>query len=132
MFGLKVTIIGASPTGFFVQQVLKNLQRDDLQLSIYMIERLATPRGLVRNGVTPDHTKIKTVAKVSKKIEIAEDFCLFGNSEVGTDVSIEQLNEIYGAKVIIVGSAVVKKYGIPSEDLTGSVSVRRDANEVRS
>ena len=87
-----------------------------------MIERLPTPWGLVRSGVAPDHPKIKTVAKVFEKIATAGNFRLFANVELGTDVSIEQLKDMYDAVVIATGSAVGKKLGIPGEDLPGSIS----------
>lgn len=122
MQNYKVAIVGAGPAGYFAAQALQNLQTDDLQFSIDMIERLPTPWGLVRSGVAPDHPKIKTVAKVFEKIATAGNFRLFGNVELGTDVSIEQLNEMYDAVVIATGSAVGKKLGIPGEDLAGSIS----------
>jgi len=118
----KVAIVGAGPAGYFAAQALQNLQTDELQFSIDMIERLPTPWGLVRSGVAPDHPKIKTVAKVFEKIATAGNFRLFGNVELGTDLSIEQLNEMYDAVVIATGSAVGKKLGIPGEDLPGSIS----------
>ena len=118
----KVAIVGAGPAGYFAAQALQNLQTDDLLFSIDMIERLPTPWGLVRSGVAPDHPKIKTVAKVFEKIATAGNFRLFGNVELGTDISIEQLNEMYDAVVIATGSAVGKKLGIPGEDLPGSIS----------
>ena len=118
----KVAIVGAGPAGYFAAQALQNLQTDDLKFSIDMIERLPTPWGLVRSGVAPDHPKIKTVAKVFEKIATAGNFRLFGNVELGADVSIEQLKEMYDAVVIATGSAVGKKLGIPGEDLPGSIS----------
>jgi ferredoxin--NADP+ reductase len=87
-----------------------------------MIERLPTPWGLVRSGVAPDHPKIKTVAKVFEKIATAGNFRLFGGVELGTDISIEQLKEMYDAVVIATGSSIGKKLGIPGEDLPGSIS----------
>ena len=122
MKNYKVAIIGAGPAGYFAAQALQNLQTDDLQFSIDMIERLPTPWGLVRSGVAPDHPKIKTVAKVFEKIAAAGNFRLFANVELGTDISIEQLKEMYDAVVIATGSAVGKKLGIPGEDLPGSIS----------
>ena len=122
MQNYKVAVVGAGPAGYFAAQALQNLQTDDLQFSIDMIERLPTPWGLVRSGVAPDHPKIKTVAKVFEKIATAGNFRLFGNVELGTDISIEQLNEMYDAVVIATGSAVGKKLGIPGEDLPGSIS----------
>ena len=118
----KVAIVGAGPAGYFAAQALQNLQTDDLQFTIDMIERLPTPWGLVRSGVAPDHPKIKTVSKVFEKVATAGNFRLFGGVELGTDISIEQLKEMYDAVVIATGSAVGKKLGIPGEDLPGSIS----------
>jgi ferredoxin--NADP+ reductase len=118
----KVAIVGAGPAGYFAAQALQNLQSDDLQFSIDMVERLPTPWGLVRSGVAPDHPKIKTVSKVFEKVATAGNFRLFGGVELGTDISIEQLQEMYDAVVIATGSAVGKKLGIPGEDLPGSIS----------
>jgi ferredoxin--NADP+ reductase len=118
----KVAIVGAGPAGYFAAQALQNLQTDDLQFSIDMIERLPTPWGLVRSGVAPDHPKIKTVSKVFEKVATAGNFRLFGGVELGTDISIEQLREMYDAVVIATGSAIGKRLGIPGEDLPGSLS----------
>ena len=118
----KVAIVGAGPAGYFAAQALQNLQTEELQFTIDMIERLPTPWGLVRSGVAPDHPKIKTVAKVFEKIATAGNFRLFGGVELGTDISIEQLKEMYDAVVIATGSSIGKKLGIPGEDLPGSIS----------
>jgi ferredoxin--NADP+ reductase len=118
----KVAIVGAGPAGYFAAQALQNLQTDDLQFTIDMIERLPTPWGLVRSGVAPDHPKIKTVSKVFEKVATAGNFRLFGGVELGTDISIEQLQDMYDAVVIATGSAVGKKLGIPGEELPGSLS----------
>jgi ferredoxin--NADP+ reductase len=118
----KVAIVGAGPAGYFAAQALQNLQTDELQFTIDMIERLPTPWGLVRSGVAPDHPKIKTVAKVFEKVATAGNFRLFGGVELGTDISIEQLKDMYDAVVIATGSALGKKLGIAGEDLPGSIS----------
>ena len=122
MTSYKVAIVGAGPAGYFAAQALQNLQTDELQFTIDMIERLPTPWGLVRSGVAPDHPKIKTVSKVFEKVATAGNFRLFGGVELGTDISIEQLQDMYDAVVIATGSAVGKKLGIPGEDLPGSLS----------
>jgi ferredoxin--NADP+ reductase len=118
----KVAIVGAGPAGYFAAQALQNLQTEELQFSIDMIERLPTPWGLVRSGVAPDHPKIKTVAKVFEKVANEPNFRLFGNVELGSDLTIEQLKEKYDAVVIATGSALGKKLGIPGEELAGSMS----------
>ena len=118
----KVAIVGAGPAGYFAAQALQNLQTEELKFSIDMIERLPTPWGLVRSGVAPDHPKIKTVAKVFEKIATSEGFSLYGNVELGTDVSLDVLKAKYDAVVIATGSATGKKLGIAGEELAGSIS----------
>ena len=118
----KVAIVGAGPAGYFAALALNNLQTEELQFSIDMIERLPTPWGLVRSGVAPDHPKIKTVAKVFEKVANEPNFRLFANVELGSDLTIEQLKEMYDAVVIATGSALGKKLGIPGEDMPGSMS----------
>ena len=118
----KIAIVGAGPAGYFAAQALQNLADESRTFDIDMIERLPTPWGLVRSGVAPDHPKIKTVAKVFEKIAKSEGFRLFANVELGSDLTVEQLQERYDAVVIATGSAIGKKLGIPGEDLPGSMS----------
>ena len=79
-----VAIVGAGPAGYFAAQALQNMQSDDLTFSIDIIERLPTPWGLVRSGVSPDHPKIKTVSKVFEKVATAGNVRLFANVELGS------------------------------------------------
>jgi len=118
----KVVIVGAGPAGYFAAQALQNLETPELGFSIDMIERLPTPWGLVRSGVAPDHPKIKSVSKVFEKIARTEKFRLFANVELGSDVTITQLQEKYDAVVIATGSTIGKTLGILGEDLLGSLS----------
>ena len=122
LLNFKVAIVGAGPAGYFAAQALQNLANDQRSFEIDMIERLPTPWGLVRSGVAPDHPKIKTVAKVFEKIATAEKFRLFANVEVGSEVTVAQLQEKYDAVIIATGSSLGKKLGIPGEDLRGSLS----------
>ena len=107
----KVAIVGAGPAGYFAAQALQNLANDQQTFSIDMIERLPTPWGLVRSGVAPDHPKIKTVSKVFEKIANTENFRLFANVEVGSDITVAQLQEKYDAVIIATGSSIGKKLG---------------------
>ena len=122
MSNYKVVIVGAGPAGYFAAQALQNLAYDDRTFAIDMIERLPTPWGLVRSGVAPDHPKIKTVSKVFEKIAAHENFRLFANVEIGSDISIAQLQEKYDAVIIATGSSYGKTLGIPGENLRGSLS----------
>jgi ferredoxin--NADP+ reductase len=118
----RIAIVGAGPAGYFSAQALQNSQDESRVFAIDLFERLPTPWGLVRSGVAPDHPKIKTVAKVFEKIAGDPNFRLFGNVELGRDISIEQLKENYDAVILATGSSVGRKLGIPGEDLAGSLS----------
>jgi ferredoxin--NADP+ reductase len=118
----KVAIVGAGPAGYFAAQALQNQQNEERTFAIDMIERLPTPWGLVRSGVAPDHPKIKTVSKVFEKIAADPNFRLFANIEIGSEISVAQLQEKYDAVVIATGSHLGKSLGIPGEDLPGSLS----------
>ena len=122
MLHYKVAIIGAGPAGYFAAQALQNLQNDDRTFTIDMIERLPTPWGLVRSGVAPDHPKIKTVSKVFEKIASDPNFRLFANIEIGSEITVAQLQEKYDAVIIATGSSEGKLLGIPGEELPGSLS----------
>jgi ferredoxin--NADP+ reductase len=118
----KIAIVGAGPAGYFAAQALQNLANADRVFEIDMIERLPTPWGLVRSGVAPDHPKIKTVSKVFEKIASQETFRLFANVEIGSDISVAQLQEKYDAVIIATGSSHGKTLGISGENLRGSLS----------
>ena len=118
----KIAVVGAGPAGYFSVQALQNSQDENRVFSIDLFERLPTPWGLVRSGVAPDHPKIKTVAKVFEKIASEPNFRLFGNIEIGRDISIEQLKENYDAVILATGSSIGRKLGIPGENLRGSLS----------
>jgi len=118
----KIAIVGAGPAGYFAAQALQNLADDNRMFEIDIIERLPTPWGLVRSGVAPDHPKIKTVSKVFEKIASQETFRLFANVEIGSDISVAQIQEKYDAVIIATGSSHGKTLGIPGENLRGSLS----------
>ena len=87
-----------------------------------MLERLPTPWGLVRGGVAPDHPKIKSVSRVYERTAAKPGFRFFGNVEVGTDVTPDELSQWYDAVVYALGAAADRRSGIPGETLPGSWS----------
>jgi ferredoxin--NADP+ reductase len=118
----RIAIIGAGPAGYFAAQALQSAEIDGKKFAIDMIEKLPTPWGLVRSGVAPDHPKIKSVSKVFEKIATQEGFRLIGNVELGKDISLAELEEMYDAVIIATGSTVGRKLGIPGEELANSIS----------
>ena len=113
---INVAVIGSGPSGFYTVEALKKTGQD---VRVDMIERLPTPFGLIRGGVAPDHQTTKKVARVYEKTAQADGVGYFGNVEVGRDVSLEELKDIYDAIVLAVGAPRDRKLGIPGEDKTG-------------
>lgn len=117
---LRVAIVGAGPAGFYTAEHLQ--KHEALIVAIDMFDRLATPYGLVRLGVAPDHEKIKSVTKIYDRIATHPGFRFFGCVEIGRDVTDADLADHYDAIVLTVGAPVDRRMGIPGEDLAGSMS----------
>ena len=78
------------------------------------------PSGLVRAGVAPDHPKIKSVTRIYEKTAPSRGFRFFGNVELGSDVTRDELLEPTTRSLYAVGAATDRRLGIPGEDLPGS------------
>ena len=115
---LEVAVVGSGPAGFYTADAL--LKSEDPQVAVDLIDRLPTPWGLVRLGVAPDHENIKAVSRAFEKTAARPGFRFFGNVEVGSTVSHEELLAIYDAVVYTVGAQTDRRLGIPGEDLPGS------------
>ena len=115
---LEVAVVGSGPAGFYAADAL--LKSEDPQVEVDLIDRLPTPWGLVRLGVAPDHENIKAVSRAFEKTAARPGFRFFGNVEVGSTVSHEELLGLYDAVVYTVGAQTDRRLGIPGEDLPGS------------
>jgi ferredoxin/flavodoxin---NADP+ reductase len=118
MTTLRVAIVGSGPAGFYAADAL--LKSEEPQVEVDVIDRLPTPWGLVRLGVAPDHENIKAVSRAFEKTAAKPGFRFFGNVEVGSTVTHEELLELYDAVVYTVGAQTDRRLGIPGEDLPGS------------
>jgi ferredoxin--NADP+ reductase len=117
---LRVAIVGSGPAGFYAAEQLLNAR--DVDVTVDMFERLATPWGLVRAGVAPDHPKIKAVTRRYEKTAAKDGFRFFGNVEVGNDLPVEELKAHYHAVLYAFGASGDRRLGIDGEDLAGSHS----------
>ncbi|MEP4378836.1 MAG: FAD-dependent oxidoreductase [Alphaproteobacteria bacterium] len=113
---INVAVIGAGPSGFYTVDALL---KGDQDVRVDIIERLPTPFGLIRGGVAPDHQTTKKVARVYEKTALRDGVGYYGNVEVGRDVTMAELQEIYDAIVLAVGAPRDRKLGIPGEDKAG-------------
>ncbi len=117
---LRVAVVGSGPAGFYAAEQLLNAR--DVDVTVDMFERLATPWGLVRAGVAPDHPKIKAVTRRYEKTAGKDGFRFFGNVEVGRDLPVEDLKAHYHAVLYAFGASGDRRLGIDGEDLAGSHS----------
>ncbi len=115
---LRVAIIGAGPSGFYVAEHL--LQQQDYVVEIDLFDRLPTPYGLVRGGVAPDHQKIKSVTKTYEKTARHARFRFYGGVEFGTDLPLSLCRRLYHQVVYTTGAQTDRQMGIPGEELHGS------------
>jgi ferredoxin/flavodoxin---NADP+ reductase len=115
---LRVAVVGSGPAGFYAADAL--LKSEDPPVEVDVIDRLPTPWGLVRLGVAPDHENIKAVSRAFEKTAAKPGFRFFGNVEVGSTVSHDELVALYDAVVYTVGAQTDRRLGIPGEDLPGS------------
>src|SRR5215218_9883366 len=98
---LRVAIIGSGPSGFYAAEMLL---KSGLVVSVDMFERLPAPFGLVRNGVAPDHPKLKEAIFVYAKIAEHPQFSFFGNVTIGRDVTVAELHASHHALVFCCGA----------------------------
>lgn len=115
---LRVAIVGAGPAGFYAAERL--FKESEMVVEVDMYDRLPTPFGLVRNGVAPDHQKIKSVTAAFDRIAGNPRFRFFGNVELGRDLSVEDLQQYYHQILYSTGAQTDRPLGIPGDDLIGS------------
>jgi ferredoxin--NADP+ reductase len=115
---LRVAIIGAGPAGFYAAERL--LKETAVVVEVDLFDRLPTPYGLVRNGVAPDHQKIKSVTAAFEKMAANPRFRFFGNVELGRDLSVADLEGYYHQVLYSTGAQTDRPLGIPGDHLENS------------
>ncbi len=115
---LRVAIVGSGPAGFYTAEKL--FKQTDLTVEVDMFDRLPVPFGLVRFGVAPDHEKIKNVTRVYEKTASHPNFRFYGNVEIGTDLTLNELRQHYHQICYCTGAQTDRHMGIPGEDLERS------------
>lgn len=118
----RVAIVGAGPAGLFAAQHL--MAGDHPPVFVDIFDRLPTPFGLLRYGVAPDHTSIKSVATALARTFESDRVRFLGHVELGSDVTRQQLLDAYDAVIYAVGAADDLLMDVPGEELLGSGSAR--------
>jgi NADPH-dependent glutamate synthase beta subunit-like oxidoreductase len=115
---INVAIVGSGPAGLYTADALLDGGAD---IRIDIIERLPSPFGLIRFGVAPDHQTTKKISRAFEKTALRPEVRYLGNVEVGRDVSLAELREMYDAVVLAVGAADDRPLGIPGSDKKGVI-----------
>ncbi|WP_406317823.1 FAD-dependent oxidoreductase [Streptosporangium sp. NBC_01639] len=117
---LRVAVVGSGPAGIYTAEALMKQAPGSVEVDV--LERLPTPYGLVRYGVAPDHTSIKSIAEYLSRVLELPGVRFLGGVELGRDLSVTDLLACYDAVVYCTGAMVDRRMGIPGEDLPGSVA----------
>ena len=114
--GMSIAIIGAGAGGFYTAAALiKELP----ECRVDVFDKLPTPYGLIRGGIAPDHQSSKKIAKVFERAAMEDNVRFLGTVEIGRDVSLQELRDLYDAVVLATGAPADRKLGIPGEDKAG-------------
>ncbi|WP_299580665.1 FAD-dependent oxidoreductase [uncultured Microbulbifer sp.] len=111
--GKKVAIVGAGPAGLGCADILV---RNGVQPVVF--DKHPEIGGLITFGI-PEFKLEKSVMEKRREVfvEMGVEFCL--NTEVGKDISFEQLLNDYDAVFLGMGTYNYMKGGFPGEDLPG-------------
>jgi ferredoxin--NADP+ reductase len=115
-----VAVIGSGPAGLYAAEAL--VKQGGEQVRVDVFDRLPTPYGLVRYGVAPDHTSIKSIARYLQRVLEQPAVRFFGCVELGRHVTRGDLLACYDAVIYSTGAMVDRHLGISGEELPGSVA----------
>ncbi len=113
---ISIAIVGSGPAAFYTADALI---KADCQCEVDIVERLPTPYGLIRYGVAPDHEKTKNVWRAFAKTAQNEHVRFYGNVEIGRDILLDELRNMYDAVVLAVGAGSDRSTGISGEEKKG-------------
>src|SRR3954454_8439231 len=80
-----VAVIGSGPAGIYAAEALVKQADGNVQVDVF--DRLPTPYGLVRYGVAPDHTSIKSIAGYLQRVLEHPGVRFLGGVELGGDIT---------------------------------------------
>ncbi|MBN9735307.1 MULTISPECIES: FAD-dependent oxidoreductase [unclassified Pseudonocardia] len=118
MAPLDVAVVGTGPAGMYAAQdlLLHTASR------VTLVDRLDTPGGLVRYGVAPDHPSTKRIGESFARFHTHPRVRMRLGTEIGRDVTADELAAQHDAVVWAVGAPVAKDLGIEGEGLPGSIA----------
>ncbi len=103
-----MAIVGSGPSALYTAKYL--LKRVPTA-RVDVFEREPVPFGLVRFGVAPDHQEVKLVTnEFDKLFEDTSRVRFHGNVAIGKDMSVAELQAMYGAVVLAAGAGTHTVY----------------------
>ena len=122
--GLTAAIVGAGANGL---TVARQLARKGYKVTVF--ERWPVPGGVMWTGV-PEWRLPRDV--ILEEAELITDLGVEVryNTEVGKDITLQELSDTYDAVIISAGCQVPQEMSIPGEDLDGVVSGLKFLEEV--
>ena len=110
-----IAIVGSGPAGYYTAEAAEKQWGDDVRVDVFDV--LPVPYGLIRTGVAPDHQSIKKVAVRYEKTALSDNVRFVGNVNVGKDVSVAELQNLYDAVIFATGAPHDRKLGVDGEEL---------------
>lgn len=110
-----IAIVGSGPAGYYTAEAATKHWGEGVRVDVF--DTLPVPYGLIRTGVAPDHQSIKGVSRRYEKTALSDNVRFVGNVTVGTDISIEELQQLYDAVILATGAPHDRKLGLEGENL---------------
>ncbi|GAA2131666.1 FAD-dependent oxidoreductase [Actinomadura napierensis] len=115
---LDVAIVGTGPAAMYAADELLTVPG----ARVTMYERLSAPYGLARTGVAPDHVKTRQVSELFDRIVAQDGLRIVYGTQVGRDVTHQQLLDRHHAVVYAVGASADRRLDVPGRDLPGAAT----------
>lgn len=113
---LQIAVVGSGPSGCFLAQALNRKRPQDV---ITVIDQLAAPYGLIRYGVATDHQQTKAITRQFDRLFAKENIRFAGNLEIGSEITIQHLQEHFDVVVLATGRPNARQLDIEGSDLEG-------------
>lgn len=126
----RVAIVGTGPAGFYTAHHLLN-KSNGKSINIDFFDRLPAPHGLSRYGVAPDHPEVKNCEEYMDNImkDHGDKVRFFGNVNVGTDIPLKSLQDVYHSIVLSYGcTSSDNQLNIPGADSPAVILARQFVN----